>query len=74
MILIGKQLPNGNFEGEVVCFNCATTAPIELWSVEPLNYAMPAGWTRFNSRGQLWSYRCPVCTQRAQEVMPAALP
>ena len=74
MIRIGRQLSSSHTEGEVVCHDCGAAQSIVLWSVEPLNYAMPSGWTRFNVRGQLYSQRCPACTQRAQATLPAVLP
>ncbi len=61
MIRIGRMLGNGCYQGEVVCHNCGATAPIELWQVEPLNYAEPAGWTRIQIKGNLYGQLCPVC-------------
>lgn len=71
MIRIGRELGNGYCDGEVVCHNCAATAPIVLWQVEPaLNYAMPADWTRIQMKGNLYGQLCPGCTATHQDGQP----
>lgn len=76
MIRIGRMLGNGHCQGEVVCHNCGGAAPIELWQIEPaLDYAMPAGWTRIQIKGNLYGQLCPVCAaanQPNQEDQPCS--
>lgn len=48
--------------GYLVCDKCRVKSePVEFWSVDPLNFANPLGWTDCRLQGTQWGHCCPAC-------------